>query len=214
MPTWDERFGAGNYPRNPEPSPILAAYVDAFPDGRALDIATGTGRNAVFLAEEGYRVDGLDRSREGLRIARQNAVERGVADRTNWIQADARTYAFEPSTYDVVTVSFYRAVDRFPDVKEALRPGGVLFAQNHLRTSDPVESGPSSDAHRFSANELLRACLDLTVLYYDERTETRDDGRSSAVARIVARNSTGHHQSYPAVDPETAARRPRSNRES
>lgn len=202
MATWDERFRDGDYPRDPDPSPILRAYVDAFPDGRALDIATGTGRNAVFLAEEGYRVDAIDKSREGLRIARRNARERGVADRTNWIQADVPTYEFPVATYDVVTISFYRALDRLPDIKEALADGGVLFVQHHLRSSDPVESGPSGDRYRFGANELLRACLDLTVLYYDERTETRDDRRSDAVTRIVARNSSGQRQSYPRIDPE------------
>ncbi|WP_137285759.1 class I SAM-dependent methyltransferase [Halorussus salinisoli] len=202
MPTWDERFRDGDYPRDPDPSPVLRRYVDAFPDGRALDIATGTGRNAVFLAEEGYQVDAIDQSSEGLRIARQNAIDRGVDERTNWIRADVPTYAFPESTYDVVTISFYRAVDRFPDIKEALTTGGVLFVQHHLRSSDSLQSGPSGDRYRFAANELLHACLDLTVLYYDERTETRDDGRSGAVVRIVARNSSGHHQSYPRIDSE------------
>src|SRR6056297_3067583 len=100
MASWDERFRDGSYPTDPDPSPVLQRYVDTFPDGRALDLATGTGRNAVFLAERGYRVDGLDQSREGLRIARENAAAAGVADRTNWIQADVPTYAFPESTYD------------------------------------------------------------------------------------------------------------------
>jgi len=199
MTTWDDRFRNGDYPQDPDPSPVLRRYVDSFPDGRALDVATGTGRNAVFLAEEGYRVDGIDKSGEGLRIARRNAADRGVADRTNWIRADVSSYTFPESTYDVIAISFYRAVDRFPDIKEALAPGGVLFVQHHLRTSDPVESGPSGDRYRFAANELLHSCLDLTVLYYDERTERRADGRSGALTQIVARNSSGHHQSYPRV---------------
>lgn len=201
MPDWDERFRSGSYPQDPDPSPVLRRYADVCPDGRALDVATGTGRNAVFLATEGYRVDALDKSREGLRIARGNARHRDVEDRIDWIQADVGTFAFPESTYDLVTISFYRAVDRFPDIKASLAPGGMLFVQHHLRTSDPVEGGSSSDRFRFAANELLHACLDLTVLYYAERTETRDDGRDSAVAEIVARNSSGHTQSYPRVEP-------------
>ena len=51
MTTWDERFREGEYPRDPDPSPVLRDYVSEFPDGGALDVATGTGRNAVFLAE-------------------------------------------------------------------------------------------------------------------------------------------------------------------
>jgi SAM-dependent methyltransferase len=199
MTTWDERFRTGDYPENPDPSPRLRAYVDSFPDGRALDVATGTGRNALFLAERGYEVDALDRSIEGLRIARRTAEERGVDADVNWIRGDATTYEFPASTYDVITVSFFRTLDRLGDVKAALRPGGVLFYQHHLRAADPVDVGPRTDRYRFRSNELLRACLDLTVLRYDERL-TEDDGRTAADVTVVARNSTGGSQRYPRPD--------------
>jgi SAM-dependent methyltransferase len=199
MPTWDERFESGAYPQDPDPSAVLRRYVDACPDGRALDVATGTGRNAVFLAESGFEVDAIDQSREGLRIARENASERGVAERVNWIQADVPSFEFPRETYALVTVSFYRVLDRLSDLKRTLCPGGVLFLQHHLRTSDPVESGPSTDRYRLAANGLLHVCLDLTVLFYEERTETRPDDRESAVATVVARNTTGQAQSYPRV---------------
>jgi len=71
MTSWDDRFRQGTYPQDPDPSPILRSYIGDIPDGRALDIATGTGRNAVFLAGSGYSVDAIDQSREGLRIARE-----------------------------------------------------------------------------------------------------------------------------------------------
>jgi SAM-dependent methyltransferase len=197
MTTWDERFREGDYPQDPAPNPVLRDYVDELPTGRALDVATGTGRNAVFLAESGYDVDAVDQSREGLRITRENAADRGVADRLNLVQADLTDYCFPTERYDLVTISFYRAVDRFPDVKESLVGGGYLFVEHHLRTSDPTDSGPSSDRYRFASNELLYACLDLTVLYYDETTEVRPDGRRRAAARVLARKSSGTRQSYP-----------------
>lgn len=197
MTTWDERFREGDYPQDPEPSPVLQEYAADLPAGRALDVATGTGRNAVFLATVGYTVDAVDQSREGLRIARENAATRGVDEQVNWIQADVPTFGFPTETYDLVTISFYRAVDRFPDVKEALVPGGYLFVEHHLRSTEETPSGPSSDRYRFAANELLHAALDLTVLYYDETTEDRPDGRRRATARVLARNSSGTRQSYP-----------------
>ena len=121
MTTWDERFRTGAYPTDPEPSPFLRRRLDACPDGRALDVATGTGRNAVALAEHGYAVDALDQSREGLRIARERARERGVADRIEWVQTDVPSHEFPTATYDLVTVSYYRVVDRLPDLRDALR---------------------------------------------------------------------------------------------
>lgn len=201
LSSWDARFREGEYPAVPEPSVVLCRFLDACPEGRALDVATGTGRNALYLAAQGYVVDAVDYSRAGLEIARENARDRSVADRINWVQADIESYGFPEACYDLITISFYRAVDRFPDIKAALKPGGVLFVQHHLRTNDEtVDVGPDGDRYRFAANELLHACLDLTVLYYGERIETRDDGCHSAITEIVARNTKGQHQSYPSID--------------
>ncbi|ELZ80389.1 methylase involved in ubiquinone/menaquinone biosynthesis [Haloferax larsenii JCM 13917] len=193
---WDERFRDGTYPTDPDPSPVLRAHVETFPEGRALDVATGTGRNSLFLAERGYDVDALDFSEEGLRIVRERARETGVEDRIETIQADAKTYDFPEHTYDVITISYYKTLDRLSDIKAALNPGGVLFYQHHLRSDPPATVGPRTDRYRLQSNELLRACLDLTVLYYEESTEQVDD-RTSATATVIARNTQGGAQSYP-----------------
>ncbi|MEF8783695.1 MAG: methyltransferase domain-containing protein [Haloarculaceae archaeon] len=201
MTSWDERFRTGAYPQDPDPSPVLRRYITAIPEGRSLDVATGTGRNSVFLAESGYAVDAIDQSREGLEVARENARQRGIEDRIQWIQADVPTYEFPVEEYDLITISFYRALDRLSDVKEALAPGGYLFVEHHLRSTEPTPSGPSSDRYRFGANELLHACLDLTVLYYDETTRERPRDKRRANARILARKSSGTKQSYPQPEP-------------
>lgn len=197
MTNWDERFRRGDYPEDPEPSAVLRRFIDDVPAGRALDVATGTGRNALFLASSGYTVDAIDKSRVGLDVSRETATERGIDDRIDWIQADVPTYGFPTDRYALITISFYRAVDRLPDIKEALAPGGYLFVEHHLRSTEETTSGPSADRYRFAANELLHACLDLTVLYYDETTEERPGGDRRANARILARNTSGTRQSYP-----------------
>ena len=197
MTDWDERFASGEYPRAPEPSPVLRSYEPSIPDGRALDVAAGTGRNAVFLAAAGYAVDALDASREGLRIVRERAAERGVGDRVEPIRADVSTYGFPTEAYELVTMSFFHALDRFADLAAALVPGGYLFVEGHPRSADPTPSGPSTDRYRFAGAEPLRAGLGLTVLYYDETTEERPDDRRRATARLLARRSTGGRQSYP-----------------
>jgi hypothetical protein len=97
----------------------------------------------------------------------------------------------------VITVSFFAALDRLPDLKEALAPGGVLLYEHHLRSSDPVDAAPSTDRHRVRSNDLLRACLDLTVLDYRERRRTDERGRTRAVATLVGRKSVGGAQSSP-----------------
>lgn len=190
---WNRKYRTGEFDPPGEPSPFLAEVADVLPGGRALDVATGVGRNALFLAERGYAVDAVDISGEALAIARDRAAERSLS--VDWTRADLREYEFPTGVYDVVTVSFYHALERLPDVKEALAPGGMVVYEHHLRSAEPVERGPEGDRYRFRSNDLLRACLDLTVLHYEERTRT-EDGRA-AVARLLARNSAGGAQQYP-----------------
>ncbi len=125
----------------------------------------------------------------------------------NWLRADLADFDVGHRRYDVITVSFFAALEHLPTLKEALAPGGVLVYEHHLRSSDPV-AGPSSDRYRYRSNDLLRACLDLTILSYEERRRPIDEGTSNgdgdgngdgtvAVATLVARRSSGGTQSYP-----------------
>lgn len=191
---WDEQYRTGEFDPPEIPSPLLEEIVNLLPEGRALDIATGTGRNALFLAEQGYAVDAIDISEEALATARDRAAERSLE--VDWIRADLLDYEFPERAYDVVMVDFYTAFDRLPDIKDALAPDGVLLYEHHLRSTDPIECGPEGDRYRFRSNDLLHACLDLTVLRYEETTRTVD-GRTAAVVALVARNSAGGAQRYP-----------------
>lgn len=192
---WEKRYQKRDEPRGPNPPLVLEQYVDSFPDGKALDIATGTGRISVFLATQGYEVDAVEISKEGLKIAQKHAEDRNVE--VNWIQGDALEYEFPDQEYDVITIRSFRVIDRVTDIKEALKPNGILFYQDHMRAAEPLDSGPRDNRYRAGANEVLRACLDLTVLHYKEFTTVKKDGRLDAYAQIIARNSTKSTQSLP-----------------
>lgn len=199
---WNETYSGDDEFELPEdPIPELARRIDTLPEGRALDVATGTGRNATYLADRGYEVEAIDVSDEALERARRRADERGVD--VEWIRTDLTDpeVDIETDAYDLITVSFFAALDLLPELKEALAPDGVLVYEHHLRSSDPVEIGPSSDRHRYRSNDLLRACLDLTILAYEERRREVNGG-TAAVATLLARNSGGGAQSYP--DPPDA----------
>jgi SAM-dependent methyltransferase len=205
---WDERYRTEESEPSTSPSPLLRTYIDALPSGRALDVATGTGRNALALAENGHAVDAIDISGEALERAREHERERyreherGSGESgedpfaIEWIRADIDEYDFPESTYAAINVSYYHGLDRLTDIKRALKPGGMLLYEHHLRSADPIESGPSTDRFRFGSNELLRACLDLTILRYEERTTERD-GRTGARVYLLARRSSGPAQTYP-----------------
>lgn len=191
---WNEKYDDPGFELPEQPIPELESRVETLPDGRALDVATGTGRNALYLAERGYEVDAVDVSDAALERARRGAAERGVD--VDWIRADLEEFDPEPDAYDVITVSFFAALEHLPDLKEALAPDGVLVYEHHLRSTDEVDVGPSSKRHRYRSNDLLRACLDLTILHYEERVRTVTDG-TAAVVTMIARNSSGGTQSYP-----------------
>jgi len=196
---WNEKYSTDEAFELPDdPIPELARRIDTLPTGRALDVATGTGRNARFLAAEGYDVDAVDVSDEALERAARAADAEGVD--VDWIRTDLDDFEFERDAYDVITVSFFAALERLPDIMAALAPGGVLVYEHHLRSSDEIDIGPSSDRYRYPSNHLLHACLDLTILHYEERTRPDEKGRTQAVATLVGRKSTGGAQSYPRLD--------------
>lgn len=197
---WDERYASGEYTPRDRAARPLREYVEWAPDGRALDVATGTGRNARFLAGNGYEVDAIDASGEALSRGRTRAAEDDLD--VNWIQADLETFAFPEGHYDLVVVCFYHSPALVPSLIDALAPGGVLVYEHHVKTESTVERGPS-DEHRYRVNDLLRACLGLTVFEYREAVRDGDDRRGpAAVATLVARNSHGGRQSHPPASPE------------
>jgi SAM-dependent methyltransferase len=174
---WNERYRE----RDPalEPSTFLREVADSLPEGRALDVATGGGRNAIFLAKCGYEVTGIDLSEGGLEIARERTAERGVTERTEFIQGDIEQYDFSPETYDVIIVSYYYSLNALPDLKCALAPGGVLLYEHRLHPS-----GDDSHRFRFHPNDLLRACLDLRIVRYEEPVAISE---GTGDVRLVAR---------------------------
>lgn len=98
----------------------------------------GNGSERVLLAERGYEVDAIDQSRVGLEIAPRNASTRGVEERCNWIHADATAFDYPAAEYDVITLSFFRTLDRLPGIKSALAADGVLFY--HPTSGRPIRS--------------------------------------------------------------------------
>jgi len=194
---WDKKHMDPEFELPEYPIPILEDIIDSLPDGRALDVATGTGRNAIYLADNGYTVDAVDVSDVGLREAQEKAKNTGVS--VNWIQADVIEYPLSDNSYSVITMSYFTALEMIPKLKDALEPGGYLIIELHLRTTDEIDYGPDDQKKRLRASELLHACLDLTILHYSaHRRRSKDDtDKQNAVCTIVARNTHGDTQSYP-----------------
>ena len=180
---WNARYAAGEYAARTYPSPLLAAWLDRLPRGRALDVACGLGRNAIHLAANGYTVDAMDISAVALAGARERAEAAGVS--VNWIEADLERPDIARDAYDVIVVARFLDRPLIPRLVDALRCGGHLVYDHHYISPVDVD-GPRSHRFRARPNELLERFRALRVLSYEEGLVADPDGRRMALARLVA----------------------------
>lgn len=182
---WNRRYGSGDYVPRDEPTPFLLRWLDHVPRGPALDVASGTGRNALALAAAGFEVDAVDISTVALERARSAAAGRGLD--VNWVVADLDAAPLPRRHYALVAVLRYRDPALWPRLVAALAPDGWIVVEHHLRTDRDDVRGPRHDAFRLAPGELLRAFGGLRIVHYSEGVEPADrgDGRY-CIARLAA----------------------------
>ncbi len=185
---WDQRYRDGSYRARSHATELLQKWQPKLPRGRALDIACGAGRNALYLAALGYEVDAVDIAPFALERARQTAAERGL--QVNWIEADLDEYQPQPAHYDLVVVARYVNRRLMPRLAGALKPGGAILYEHHIRTDQAVD-GPKDPDFRLAPDELRKQFAELDIRQYREGLVKDPDGRTMALAQLVAfRNST------------------------
>ncbi len=131
---WDARYRAGAYAERAHPTALLAEWLDRCPRGRALDVACGAGRNALFLAAAGYAVDAVDISPAGLERGSATAAERGVEVSWHCVDLEERPDALPRGPYDLAVWVRYVNAALWPAVVSRLAPGGHVLVEQHLVT--------------------------------------------------------------------------------
>ena len=185
---WQSMYETGRYEARTLPTPLLEQWLPSLPRGRALDIACGVGRNALRLAEAGYRVTAVDIAPAALGRARAAAAARGLE--VDWQTADLDDFQPAAAAFDLVVCARYVNRRLMPRLSAALAQGGWLLFEHHLRTGLDV-NGPRDPDFRLAPNELLSAFRDLRVMEYHERLVTDPNGMRMAVAQLVACNGDG-----------------------
>ena len=179
---WDAKYATKSVPELVSPDEWLVTHVARRGPGEALELACGLGHNAIWLANQGWRVDAVDVSPVGLALAEELA-KRVECPAVSWIAADLDEFVPRTEAYDLVLV--FRFLDRLrvPGlIERALRPGGLLVyetfsrgqmarADNHLRC----------EGFTLAPSELPMLFPNLTVVEYEEV-----DLAESSVARLVA----------------------------
>ena len=178
---WDKTYARTDYVFGKLPAEFLAKHVDILPKGIALDIATGEGRNAVFLAKKGFSVEGVDISSEGIKKAQKLAAENGVKIRT--VNADLNRYKIRPNYYSVILNINYLQRSLFSEIKNGLKKGGIVVFETF--TLEQLKNKPKDvweKEYLLEPGELKKAFSDLEIIHYSET----NDGKN-AVASLIAR---------------------------
>ncbi len=199
---WDKRYAGEDPEKWKRPSRLLADNIHLFGGGalddeggkkRALDIASGPGRNSVFLAEHGFKVDAVDSSKAGIEMARAFAEERGegVKKNLNLIEADLTDFTIAPDRYDLIVNFYYLDRGLIPQMEAGLKGGGYLVFETFTKEHGGFGAG-SDPSHYLDTNELLRLVLNVPgekkfqVLYYREGA-TFEEGLMRSAAQLIAR---------------------------
>lgn len=176
---WDERYRASELVWSAGPNQFVEAELADLPPGRALDLAAGEGRNAIWLARQGWQVTAVDFSQAGLDKGRLLAGDLDV----DWVCADATTWrrAEDEPAYDVAVIAYLQvtAADRRAAVRnayDALGEGGTLLLVAHDSTNlTEGTGGPQDPSVLMTAEDVLT----------DLGGETFEVQRAGRVARIV-----------------------------
>jgi SAM-dependent methyltransferase len=181
---WDERFRSGERAAedlDAAPTPLLMETAERLPPGQALDLACGTGRNAFWLAEQGWSVTAVDGSPVAVEILRSRTSNRGVTVNTKVADLEKFEYQIEPASWNLIAICYYLQRDLFEPAKQGVVPGGILISIVHI-----TEPGEDPTAHRLRPGELESYFRGWEILHRREG-RPNDAAHKRSVAEIVAR---------------------------
>jgi tellurite methyltransferase len=178
---WDQRYGSGHGSEEDSPTALLVEIAEKLAPGTAIDLACGVGRNALYLAEQGWTVTAVDGSEKAIELVRLRSRAHGVQVRTKVADLTDPTFRMPPDAYDLIVIAYYLQRDLLAKVKAAVRPGGVILAIVHT-----PEAGEEWSEKRAAPGE-LRAFFDGWELLWEYEGPSRDSAHHRPVAEIAAR---------------------------
>lgn len=146
------------------PSPLVSTYAGLTPGQRALDLACGGGRHALYLAQQGFRVDAVDISTVALEALRRAAGNANIT----LIEADLDTFEIIKAAYDLIIKTNYLDRNLIARAQAALKPGGIMIVETYM--ADPGNEKPDANPDFLLAPLELHTRFDngFDVLEYKE----------------------------------------------
>jgi SAM-dependent methyltransferase len=181
---WDKRYRLREHAASDfdaGPSPLLVETAARLPPGRALDLASGPGRNALWLAERGWDVTAVDGAPTATATIRSRAAERGVKFTAITADLEKGEFEIEPSSWDLIAITYYLQRNLFEPAKRGVVPGGVLISIVHMN-----EPGEADGPFRLRPGEHLNYFSGWEILHL-RKGKAIDPAHRRAVSEIVAR---------------------------
>lgn len=194
---WDERYAVEDYVYGTEPNDFLVSVHERLPTGRALCLAEGEGRNAVWMARQGFAVTAVDGSNVGLQKAQRLAEASGVE--IDIVHCDLADYLITPDCWDVIVSIFChlpgelrRSVHK--RCISGLRSGGIMVLEAYTPEQLKLKTGgPSNEGLMMDRQILADEFNDLELLHLHECTREIHEGQfhegMSAVVQLLARKN-------------------------
>ncbi len=164
--------------------PVLADAIAGLRPGRALDLACGLGRNALYLAERGWDVTALDYSAVAIESLCGQPLDARMVD------LEDPAFQLPDSQYDLIADILYLQRSLFPQIRTAVKPGGIFVGVIAMLDDDPAVA-PMNPDYLCTPDELRMVFADWTIHHYREGKNRRRN-----VAEIVAERpgtNTGYH---------------------
>ena len=188
---WNARYAGTELLWTAQPNRLFAAEVEGLPPGRALDVASGEGRNAVWLAERGWRVTAIDFSDVALAKAARLAESRGVE--VEWVVGDVLEHELGTQAFDLVAVLYLQLPHAelarvLRSAAAALAPGGTLVVIGHDTTNlTDGYGGPRDPSVLFTPDEVVAELGGLAVERAESvrRTVSLEAGEATAIDVFV-----------------------------
>jgi SAM-dependent methyltransferase len=193
---WDERFSEGDCVLT-EPDPFFHKLVSHYPllphwevspeDSpqrlRALDLACGSGRHAISLAQVGFETIAIDFSKQALACTQQSAIDRGVTIDCRLEDVEAVDFGLGRELYDLVAVFFFLHRPLFSVLRCCLRSGGLVIYKTYTTKQLRHAEQPCQRMHALEPNELLCLFEGFRVLRYEEEWEGQ--GTAALIAQKI-----------------------------
>ncbi|MCC8928891.1 MAG: class I SAM-dependent methyltransferase [Rhodococcus sp. (in: high G+C Gram-positive bacteria)] len=196
---WDTKYSAHDLVYGAPPNQVLVEFATALPRGRALDLASGEGRNALWLATRGWEVTAVDFSAVGLRKGHRIAerAPKSVRDRLTWVHADVTQIAPDPQ-YDLALVLYLHlpAEQRRTVIRaavSALKPDGILMILGH-HTANITKGvgGPQDPEILYTPDDLAADVGDFVdIRVCEQRVRQLESGNAIDSLLLASRSRLG-----------------------